>query len=460
MLRIFKHYVPTSLIILMLVEVAVLYLSFYGGVELRFLDPSMTDRQRLDPLSHKAGIFALVMFFSMTAVGLHTRNLASDFADIMIRIFLSYAMGFIGVTLVFYVYPEFFAGRGVVALAILIAFFGILITRIIYQKVYGHKIFRRKVLVLGTGNKAKILEDMKEQFAQRGLDLAGFISVNLDVPKVSVDQLLEVKSTIFDHVITEDIDEVIIAMDDRRQGFPVIELLQCKMYGIEIWDIVGFLERATGHIELNALHPSDFIFSETALPGMGKRLIDIVVSFSILLITSPIIILTASLIWLSTFGRDPVFYRQVRVGNCGETFQVLKFRSMKVNAEANGAQFATKKDARVTLIGSFIRKTRIDELPQLINVLRGDMSFVGPRPERPEFVSTFEKNIPHYKLRHTVKPGITGWAQISYPYGETETDTRNKLQYDLYYIKNYGIFFDLTIVVQTIQVVLFGQGAR
>ena len=460
MLRIFKHYVPTSLILLMLVEIAVLYFSFYGAVQIRFIDSAMLVRHKLDPLAPKASIFALVMFFSMTAVGLHTRNLENDFADVMIRIFLSYAMGFIGITMVYYVYPELFAGRGIVALTLLISFFGILITRIIYQKIYGHKIFRRKILVLGTGNKAKILEDMKSRFATRGLDIVGFISVNLDIPKIKIDQLVEVKSTIFDHIISHDIDEVVIAMDDRRQGFPVVELLQCKMYGIEIWDIVGFLERATGHIELNALHPSDFIFSDTALPGIGKRAIDIIVSFTILLITSPIMILTAAMIWLSTLGRDPVFYRQTRVGNCGQPFQVLKFRSMKVNAEENGAQFAVKKDSRVTLIGKLIRKMRIDELPQLINVLRGDMSFVGPRPERPEFVSTYEQNIPHYKLRHTVKPGITGWAQISYPYGDTEKDTRNKLQYDLYYIKNYGVFFDLTIVVQTMQVVLFGQGAR
>lgn len=444
----------------MLFELAVLYFAFFLAIEIRFADSTDLIKHKLDPVQPKAAVFALIMFFTMTAVGLHTRNLANDFADVMIRIFLGYALGFIGVTLVFYIYPELFAGRGVVALALLISFFGILITRIIYQKTYGHKIFRRRILVLGTGNKAKILEDMKHRFSHRGLDIIGYVSVNLDVPKIGVDRLVEAESTIFDYVIKNDIDEIIIAMDDRRQGFPVIELLQCKMYGIEIWDIVGFLERATGHIELNALHPSDFIFSETALPGMGKRLIDIFVSFTILFITSPIMIITATAIWLSSLGRDPVFYRQIRVGNCGEPFTVLKFRSMKVDAEANGAQYAEKKDSRVTLIGSFIRKTRIDELPQLINVLRGDMSFVGPRPERPEFVSTYDNTIPHYRLRHTVKPGITGWAQICYPYGETEKDTRHKLQYDLYYIKNYGIFFDLTIVVQTIQVVLFGQGAR
>jgi lipopolysaccharide/colanic/teichoic acid biosynthesis glycosyltransferase len=155
-----------------------------------------------------------------------------------------------------------------------------------------------------------------------------------------------------------------------------------------------------------------------------------------------------------------VFYRQTRIGLCDMPFQVLKFRSMRIDAEKDGAQFAKKRDSRITFIGAFIRKTRIDELPQLFNVLKGEMSFVGPRPERPEFVLGYEQSIPHYKLRHTVKPGITGWAQICYPYGDTEKDTRNKLQYDLYYIKNYSLFLDLTIILQTIQVVLFGQGAR
>lgn len=191
-----------------------------------------------------------------------------------------------------------------------------------------------------------------------------------------------------------------------------------------------------------------------------KRAFDIFASLVILSIASPIIILTAFFIWLSSFGKYPVLYSQTRIGLCNMPFKVYKFRSMKMDAEKDGAQFAKKNDSRVTRIGAFIRKTRIDELPQLFNVLKGDMSFVGPRPERPEFVLGFEQSIPHYSLRHAIKPGITGWAQICYPYGETQEDTRNKLQYDLYYIKNYSLFLDMAIIFQTIQVVLFGQGAR
>jgi len=217
-------------------------------------------------------------------------------------------------------------------------------------------------------------------------------------------------------------------------------------------------------LQLDALHTSTLIFStgfsHAVLQSTSKRMFDIVISALILILASPIMLVTAVAIFLGSFGSDPVFYRQIRVGLDGLPYAVLKFRSMKTDAEKDGAQYAKKKDSRVTRIGSFIRLTRIDELPQLFNVLKGDMSFVGPRPERPEFVEGYNKRISHYGLRHKVKPGITGWAQICYPYGETEEDTKHKLQYDLYYVKNYSLFLDFTIIFQTLQVVLFGKGAR
>jgi exopolysaccharide biosynthesis polyprenyl glycosylphosphotransferase len=192
----------------------------------------------------------------------------------------------------------------------------------------------------------------------------------------------------------------------------------------------------------------------------GKRLFDIVMSLLILVLMSPVMLSTMALIWLSTFGRDPVFYRQVRVGHKGHEFYVLKFRSMRVDAETSGPQMAGVNDSRVTSIGRFIRSTRIDELPQLLNVLMGEMSLVGPRPERPEFVSSFQKQINGYALRHQVKPGITGWAQVRYPYGETVEDAANKLYYDLSYIRRKSLWLDILILFQTIPVVLTGHGAR
>lgn len=464
MLRIFRHYIPTSIVWLIAVEFFVLYASVYLGVELRYLEGDPKDKLLLEPLMPKSILFATLFWLSMTATGLHTRNVVDDFAGMMIRIFLSFVLGFISATLAYYVYPDYTLGRGILAFAMLTAFFGILITRTIYQKIDNHQIFKRRILVLGTGQKAKILEGLTKDALRRGQEIVGYVSIDANPVQVNEDSLLRIETTLLDLAESEDIDEIVLAMDDRRQGFPINGLLECKMKGIFVRDLVHFLERITGHIELNVLHPSVMIFSsgftKAVSPGGGKRLFDILASSLLLLIASPVIILTALIIWLSSFGRDPVFYRQVRIGLCDMPFEVLKFRSMKVDAEKDGAQFAKKKDSRVTLVGAFIRKTRIDELPQLLNVFRGDMSFVGPRPERPEFVLGFEQSIPHYALRHTVKPGITGWAQICYPYGDTEEDTRNKLQYDLYYIKNYSLFLDMTILFQTAQVVLFGQGAR
>jgi sugar transferase (PEP-CTERM system associated) len=464
MLRIFRHYIPTSIVWLIIAEFFVLYGSVYLGVELRYMDGDPKDKLLLEPLMPKALLFATAMWLAMTAMGLHTRNVVDDFAGMMIRIALSFGLGFLASIMVFYVYPELFLGRGVFAFAMMTAFFGMLITRTIYQKADKHRIFRRRILVLGTGEKARILEGMNDAAQQRGQEIVGYVCIDTNPPKVAEDAILQVETTLLELAEKNDIDEIVLAMDDRRQGFPINGLLECKMRGIFVRDLVHFLERIRGHIELEVLHPSVMIFSSgftrAVSPGGSKRLFDVAASLMLLIVASPVIVITYVTIWLSSFGRDPVFYRQIRIGLCDQPFGVMKFRSMKMDAEKDGAQFAKKKDSRVTMIGAFIRKTRIDELPQLINVFRGDMSFVGPRPERPEFVLGFEQSIPHYALRHTVKPGITGWAQICYPYGETEEDTKNKLQFDLYYIKNYSLFLDMTILFQTVQVVFFGQGAR
>lgn len=464
MLRLFQHYVPVSLVWLICIEFFALFASVYAGVEIRFLEGDFSSRQLLEPLLPKAIVFTVIMGGAMTAMGLHTRNIVDDFAGIMIRIALSFFIGFLVSTLVFYIVPSWYLGRGVFGLAILISFFAILITRTIYQKIDKFHIFKRRVLVLGAGTQASILHGLEDKARRRGHDIVGYVSVDADSELVPEDRLLKVTSTLLDLACDHDVDEIVLAMDDRRQGFPLSGLMECKMKGLFVIDLLHFLERVTGHIELDALHPSMIIFSsgftKAVTPGNAKRIFDILASSLLLVLASPVILLTAAAIWLSSFGRAPVLYGQIRIGLCDAPFRVLKFRSMKTDAEKDGAQFAKKKDSRVTRIGWFIRKTRIDELPQLLNVLKGDMSFIGPRPERPEFVLGFEQNIPHYALRHTVKPGITGWAQISYPYGETEEDTRNKLQYDLYYIKNYSLFLDMTILFQTAQVVLFGQGAR
>jgi sugar transferase (PEP-CTERM system associated) len=262
-----------------------------------------------------------------------------------------------------------------------------------------------------------------------------------------------------------EVDEIVIAMDDRRREFPVRELLDCRLNGIEVIDIVSFLERETGRVHVDVLNPSWIIFAagfrRDALRQASKRAFDLLASLALVLLTWPFMLLTAIAIMFEDGPRAPLLYRQRRVGLDGKDFHVLKFRSMRVDAEGDGkARWATGSDDRVTRVGRVIRKVRIDELPQIFNVLRGDMSFVGPRPERPEFVSQLAESIPYYEERHCAKPGITGWAQICYPYGASEKDSLEKLQYDLYYVKNQSLLFDLMILLQTVEVVLLGKGGR
>jgi sugar transferase (PEP-CTERM system associated) len=263
------------------------------------------------------------------------------------------------------------------------------------------------------------------------------------------------------------ISEVVVAPDERRSSegasIPVDELLDCKLRGIRVTEPLAFIERELLRIEVSLLRPSwalfssGFIYSQTR--DIIKKVFDISLALLLLVLVWPFMILTALAVYLESGG--PVIYKQVRTGLYGKDFSIYKFRSMTQNAEKDGkAVWATKNDARVTRVGAFIRNTRLDELPQLYNVLVGDMSFVGPRPERPEFVEELNETIPFYDARHKVKPGLMGWAQLKYPYGASVEDAQNKLKYDLYYVKNHSFFLDILIVIQTVEVVLLGKGVH
>jgi sugar transferase (PEP-CTERM system associated) len=256
-------------------------------------------------------------------------------------------------------------------------------------------------------------------------------------------------------------DEIVVALDDQRRGFPFDELWECKLAGIAIRPVLAFVERETGQIALDALRPSSFLFAE-GFPALFGRLplkrgLDLVASLGLLALTWPILLLAALAIGLESGFREPILYRQIRVGQHERPFSILKFRTMRVDA---GDGLARPNDPRITRVGRLLRETRIDELPQLVNVLRGEMSLVGPRPEQPEYVARLRAAIPFYGLRHLGKPGLTGWAQICYPYADSEESSREKLQYDLYYLKNASVGFDLLILLQTVHAVLWGSGAR
>ncbi len=460
MVRLFKHYIPLSLIALSIGEFAVFVLSVYAGGSIRF---SEAPNELPDDVFWPSVLFAAVMFACMTSMGLYQRHLRDGRRGMFLRIVIAFFLGFIAMTLLFYLFPEVILGRGIFGITWLIAFLAIIAARLFYIKRVNREDLKRRVIVAGVGKNANLIDTLLKRHTDRlGFKVIGYVPVNEEEICVDRSKVIEHNMTFVQLSEIHDVDEIVIAVTDRRKGMPVEELLDCKMSGIDVIDLQTFFERQTGKIILDLLQPSWLIFSDGFGQGrikdVSKRIFDLLASGILLLATFPFMLITMVAIYLE--DRGPVFYRQVRVGQNWKLIKVVKFRSMRIDAEKAGAQFAQKDDDRVTRVGKFIRKTRIDELPQLLNVFKGEMSFVGPRPERPEFVEDFSKNIPFYSERHRVKPGITGWAQIMYPYGSDEKDTIQKLQYDLYYVKNYSVFLDVTVLFQTAEVILWGKGAR
>jgi len=320
-----------------------------------------------------------------------------------------------------------------------------------------------RVLILGTGQTARILAQQigrQQDFAYR---LVGFVDESADRTLVRQHDILGSAVDIDRIVADRHVDRIVVGLSDRRGRLPIEQLLRAKMSGVRVEDATTTYERLTGKILIDDLKPSWLIFSDGFRASRGtrfvKRMLDLSFSMILAIISAPFMALTALAIKADSAG--PMLYSQERVGENGRVFKIYKFRSMQTDAEQAGQPiWARAQDERVTRVGRFIRKSRLDELPQLWNVMRGDMSFVGPRPERPFFVDHLAKEIPFYLQRHAVKPGITGWAQVKYQYGSTVEDAMEKLRYDLYYIKHLSIFFDLTIVLDTVKVILFGKGAK
>jgi sugar transferase (PEP-CTERM system associated) len=352
-----------------------------------------------------------------------------------------------------------------IALALGIASIVNLLVRYVLFRLAGEGFLKSRVLVYGAGWQARSVAGLRRRTDRVGFEVMGFVPSESDRGSPEGLNILEAGNDLLAFCRRNRIDEIVVAMDDRRRAFPVRDLLLCRIYGIEVIELMSFLERETGKVRLDVLNPSWMIFSDgfrrTGVRNLVSRLLDILASLALLAVAWPIMIATMLAIKIEDGLRAPVLYRQTRIGQDGRPFQTLKFRSMRTDAEEDGiARWAVEGDGRVTRVGAVIRKLRIDELPQLLNILRGDMRFVGPRPERPEFVEALADSIPYYSERHCVKPGLTGWAQLRHAYGSSEQDAVEKLQYDLYYIKNRTLLFDLAILLQTVEVVIFGKGAR
>lgn len=466
MIRLFRHYIPLPLLLMAVTEVIVLFFSVYAGVAVRFMSTDIDAHHELSPIFPKAVIFALLMLAIMTAFGLHQRDGKQKGEwGYSVRFVASFLVGLVTMLLAFYAIPQLHLGRGAFALGLLIAFIGTALVRLVFARLFKMDAMRRRVLLLGAGSRTSKIERLeRDEEGNRKFNLVGCLPLVDSDCCLDRTRILKDQGSILSIAKRHKIDEIVVGVRERRGGgLPADQLLECKLAGIQVVDLSSFFERETGQIQVESLNPSWMIFSDgfarSHLKDVTKRTFDVAASSLLLALTFPVMLVTVLLIWLESGG--PVFYRQERVGEHGRIFKVLKFRSMRQDAERDGVpQWAKEQDDRATRVGRIIRLLRIDELPQVFNVLKGDMSFVGPRPERPYFVEDLTKKISYYPSRHTVKPGITGWAQIRYPYGATVEDALQKLQYDLYYVKNHTLFLDLIILSQTAQVVLFGKGAR
>jgi sugar transferase (PEP-CTERM system associated) len=460
-LRILGHYLYVPLLLLGVVEAAALLLSYC--LAFRFVSD---DAQDLAALRAQAALFTSCTTLSMVTMGLFCQRLRDRFSGILLRVGLSLVLGGLLARLLSLVFLDQWITRLVLAVAVSGAWLLVLLTRLLMQSLMNGEYFKRRVLVLGAGRRAARILRLRRRADQRGFRLVGFAAMEGDEAVIAADRLVALEEQpLIQYARANDIREIVVALDDRRRNFPFRQLLECRLAGIEVIELPDFLERETGKVFLDCVGPSWLIFGGGFRRGwlrqMFERGFDLLVSGVMVVLGLPFMLTVAVAIKLEDGWGAPVFYAQERVGQYGRVFKVLKFRSMRIDAERDGkASWAQKNDTRVTRVGAVIRKTRLDELPQLLNVFAGSMSFVGPRPERPMFVARLGEEIPFYDGRHSVKPGITGWAQLCYPYGASDQDALEKLQYDLFYVKNHGLVFDFMILLQTVEVILFGKGAR
>lgn len=468
--KVFKHHLRVPFLVLLVIEGGILFATNYLGLLLRFGDVTW---EPIENLAAKSAVVAVVLLLGMVAMGQYqAQRPASRFllASISFRVAVSLLIGTLGLMIIYYVFPSLLIGRGVLAYSLVCSWLLITLVRFVFYNTVDSSGMRSRILVYGAGEPAAGLMSLGATRdalmpPSGSYIIEGFVPVDGETVVVPKAYCVNPEDGLLAYCRSKDVDEIVVAVKDRRNNLPTHALLDCKLSGVEVIDFISFHEREQGMLHLDILQPSWMIFSDGY--GTGKvrhivgRAFDIAGSLAILTLTAPLLIVTTLAILIESGFKGPILYRQNRVGYNNSIFKLVKFRSMRVDAEKDGkAVWADKNDNRVTWIGSFIRKTRIDEIPQLFNVLRGDMSIVGPRPERPEFVEQLEKNIPYYRLRHRVKPGLAGWAQIKYPYGANEKDAYQKLQFDLFYIKNRTLFMDFLVLLQTIEVVVMGKGAR
>ncbi|WP_316247557.1 TIGR03013 family XrtA/PEP-CTERM system glycosyltransferase [Luteimonas viscosa] len=453
---------------MILLEVLLLMGAAFLAVYVRFIsDPEpLSAYTSLWLQGVRALLFATMMVLGMTTMGLYQTHLRETWAGALSRQAVGFMLGTLVLLTVFYLFPPLEFGRGILALALAFGFVFVAGLRVASQRLIDVEALKQRVLVLGSGERASLIEQrLRRNSDRRRFRVVGYVPCGNETPRVGDDKLVSIDTPLAEWALFNRIDEIVFGPDDRRGGPPMHDLLQCKQIGIQVTDLASFFERESGKIKLSLTDPSWLVFSGGFDSSLGrvlsKRAMDVVASLAVLALTWPLLLLVALAIRIESGKGQPILYRQERVGLLGSVFPLIKFRSMRTDAEQDGvARWAGKDDDRITRVGRIIRRTRLDELPQLWNILRGDMSIVGPRPERPEFVSELDADLRYYNLRHCVRPGLAGWAQLRYAYGASKQDAEEKLKYDLFYVKNHNLLFDILILIQTFEVVVFGRGVR
>ncbi|MFN3863898.1 MAG: TIGR03013 family XrtA/PEP-CTERM system glycosyltransferase [Erythrobacter sp.] len=461
MIRLFKHYIPHAVLLLGLLDLGLLVLASELAWRLRASQIGMAIEGFEERWLALTGT-ATIIWLAMIAVGVYGPNALRSLRFAGARVLVAISLGIIALAVIDFIFPSDFFWRSTLLYTMGLAIFVLMADRLLLNSFLGSSAFRRRVMVLGAGDRAQRLRELADR-PEAGFAIVAYIAMS-DNQRV-VEEAIP-RSAIHDlgrFVENLGVSEVVLALQERRNALPLKDLLRIKTKGVHVNEFSSFIERETGRIDLDTVNPSWLIFSDgfsstRMFSSAVKRIFDITASLILLVLTLPVIALFAVLVKLDSKG--PAFFRQTRVGLYGEPFTLIKLRSMRIDAEKDGAKWAEKDDPRITRLGRFIRKVRIDELPQTWSVLKGEMSFVGPRPEVPSFVESLEEELPFYGERHMVKPGITGWAQINYPYGASVEDSRCKLEYDLYYAKNYTPFLDFVILLQTLRVILWPEGAR
>ncbi len=451
------------LLILVPAEFAVAFGALYAGSWIRFGLDLEASEQLVGPVLPRAASFAACIVLGLVTMGLYRARQRPTFREGVARVLVGVSLGGLAYVLFFYLFPYYNTGRLTLAIAMALTFFGVSLARAVLIRLLDHNPAKRRVLLVGSGRVAAKVGMLRRRSDRRRFDVVGFIPGSRAEREFAEERGMGPLFDSEDDLPELRFDEVVVGLDDRRGSFPTAQLLRHRYRGVPVRDIVDFLEQETGKIDLDVLHPGWLIFASSGHSRwgfrVGKRILDILAGTGLLLITAPIFLAVAIGVWMEDGRTAPLLYRQRRVGQDGRVFELLKFRSMGVDAEkTTGPLWASRKgDDRVTRMGRIIRRFRIDELPQLVNVIRGEMSIVGPRPERPEFVEKLTAGVPLYDFRHCMQPGLTGWAQLNFPYGASVEDAGEKLKYDLFYIKNASIVFDLFILMQTLEVVVWGR---